>query len=420
MWILTGIAGRIAQRLGLHRDGEALGLPPFEVEIRRRLWWQVLFIDGFAEKLAGTGGNVLYGDTKPPSNLNDSDLFQGMKELPKEHEGATEMMFFLIRCNVGEFLKRQSKSASNFDGVWNKLTTPLMSVAAKDKAIDELDALFQRKFIQYCDLSIPWHFLCKYLARTIIFMMKFMARSPEQYGPGSTAVMPQSEKDKLFDLAIQMMDFQSNGYTMKEMQGFLWHANLHFQWKAFIYVISELRYRADRPEADSAWKLIETVYSYHPNLVKEVSKRALPVAVGNLTLKAWDAYLAARGMPERGEPYFIQVLRARQPKRAGTSMSSSSPQPNASIQLPETPPTFGSPSNMPTENSSQQLDPLESFQWDSNLTASLDETRVPGLTPLDADQMNWSAWDNLLADFQMNNSEDGFTGDGQNFGFGPQ
>nr|POF22348.1 transcription factor vrtr1 [Quercus suber] len=38
-WILTGIAVRMGQRIGLHRDGEDLGLDPFDVQMRRRLFW---------------------------------------------------------------------------------------------------------------------------------------------------------------------------------------------------------------------------------------------------------------------------------------------------------------------------------------------------------------------------------------------
>lgn len=38
-WILTGIAARIGQRIGLHRDGEKLGLPPFDVEMRPWLFY---------------------------------------------------------------------------------------------------------------------------------------------------------------------------------------------------------------------------------------------------------------------------------------------------------------------------------------------------------------------------------------------
>ena len=39
VWSLTGVAVRIAQVIGLERDGETLGLPPFEAEMRRRVWW---------------------------------------------------------------------------------------------------------------------------------------------------------------------------------------------------------------------------------------------------------------------------------------------------------------------------------------------------------------------------------------------
>ena len=39
-WTLTGVALRIAQRLGLHRDGNEFGMRPFVAEMRRRLFWQ--------------------------------------------------------------------------------------------------------------------------------------------------------------------------------------------------------------------------------------------------------------------------------------------------------------------------------------------------------------------------------------------
>lgn len=45
IWTLTGLVVRIAQTLGIHRDGTHFDLPPFEVEMRRRLWWQVCILD---------------------------------------------------------------------------------------------------------------------------------------------------------------------------------------------------------------------------------------------------------------------------------------------------------------------------------------------------------------------------------------
>lgn len=45
IWTMTGLVVRIAQTLGIHRDGSHFGLAPFEIEMRRRLWWQVCVLD---------------------------------------------------------------------------------------------------------------------------------------------------------------------------------------------------------------------------------------------------------------------------------------------------------------------------------------------------------------------------------------
>ena len=41
VWTLTGLAIRIANSQGIHRDSAQFGLNPFDVEMRRRLWWQI-------------------------------------------------------------------------------------------------------------------------------------------------------------------------------------------------------------------------------------------------------------------------------------------------------------------------------------------------------------------------------------------
>jgi hypothetical protein len=406
IWIFSGVAGRIGQRIGLHRDGEILGLPPFEIEMRRRLWWQILFIEGSAEKLAGIGGNIFVGDTKPPSNLNDSDLIQGMKEMPKEHEGVTEMMHFRIRTHVGEFLQRITNTRSNFDGAWNKLSTATVALSVKDKAIDELDEMFKRKFLQFCDPSIPWHSMCIYLAKSIIFMLRFIAHSADQQT--SPQMDPsQSDADMLFNISVQVVHYMNIAYTTKEFQGFVWHVNMNFQWKAFIYLVSQLRYRFHGPEVENAWKQVQMIYEFHPDLANETYKRALPIAVGNLTLKAWDVFIANQGVPAEGEPYFIQALRTQKAKAKASKSSSYEPEPFAPrilTQLP-TAASLGDNCNFPSEGPMQTFDPLSSNQWASDFVAALKPPMImPEVPSFDLDSMGWSAWDNLVTDFQINDT----------------
>lgn len=66
IWTLTGLVVRIAQTLGIHRDGSHFDLPPFEIEMRRRLWWQVCILDARASEDHGCDPTIVEAqfDTK--------------------------------------------------------------------------------------------------------------------------------------------------------------------------------------------------------------------------------------------------------------------------------------------------------------------------------------------------------------------
>lgn len=59
IWTLTGLAVRVSQTLGIHRDGTHFKLSPFETEMRRRLWWQVCVLDARASEDHGCDPTVI-------------------------------------------------------------------------------------------------------------------------------------------------------------------------------------------------------------------------------------------------------------------------------------------------------------------------------------------------------------------------
>ena len=92
---LSGTAVHFGPRISLHRDGSFVGLSPSETEIRRRIWWRLLALDGQTAELCGAGLSVTFPhyNYKRPLNVNDSDLSPNMSALPTEHDGPTEMIF---------------------------------------------------------------------------------------------------------------------------------------------------------------------------------------------------------------------------------------------------------------------------------------------------------------------------------------
>ena len=104
-----------------------------------------------------------------------------MKELPASKEGITEMFFCTMRYQTIEMLRKVGTiQKANEDGTWS---TPSIAelIASKDKAIEGLEAVFQEKFIKYCDPSIPLQLLMIYMAKSVLLTMKIMAHHPRQY-----------------------------------------------------------------------------------------------------------------------------------------------------------------------------------------------------------------------------------------------
>jgi len=108
-WILAGTMVRVAVSVKLHRDGSRLlNLSPFEVEMRRRIWWQICFIDSRSEDLQVSGYKLSEAvfDTEVPVSLDDTNIELNMTEPAVETEGWTDMTIFLIHCKVWKLSRR--------------------------------------------------------------------------------------------------------------------------------------------------------------------------------------------------------------------------------------------------------------------------------------------------------------------------
>jgi hypothetical protein len=179
----------MGQRIGLATDGTHYGLLPFEVEMRRRLWWQIVHIDTRAAEVSGAGTALLNytWNTKIPSNFNDGDLFPDMRTVPPERPGLTELSYLRIRCEMAEYY-RKSRGA--------RVTDPL---PFKDKAIDEFEQRIEKEYLNYCDPSIPIHYMCIIMAKSGFCKLRIgmgHLQMMSNHSPSRT----QAEKDKLFEL----------------------------------------------------------------------------------------------------------------------------------------------------------------------------------------------------------------------------
>lgn len=441
--------------MGVHRDGKALGVPPFETEMRRRLWWQITILDFRSAELTGSGrlGDMSLSDTDVPTNVNDPDIWPGMKEAPVDKARPTELVACLLRCEFGRFWKEKllqkttGKSGDPVSDLTNEIANVRTSFALKDfspweastkerdRHIDELEQRLEEKFLRYCEPQIPIQFMASLIGRGAVASIRLMAHHPRRYKDESQ--MPESERALLWRLSTKLLEGDTFAHTTKSMKRFLWHTNVYFQWQALIYILSQLKTRATGEEVDKAWALVNDVYDNHSEFVIEW-KKPLHVAVGGLCLKAWDARIKGRQEAQQnGEfmlplqtPDYIEMLRQHKsmPKRRSvrtTSTSTVSPPPaqttpNGSFIIQQQrsntsqshePTPLQSEGSMMWEPGVEQgnfnfnavsTNPSAQFYYDPSMMNMENTVAAPGTANDMA--MNWTHWDYLLQDFEMNNT----------------
>jgi hypothetical protein len=234
-----------------------------------------------------------------------------MKTLPQEKKGATEMMFCSIKYEVAGAIRKAGVFAKDsISQVFNQNHDPRL-IGVKDKAIDELEKTLEEKYVRYCDASIPLHILIKYMAKSVILLMRLMAHHPRQYADKG-ASMPQSERDMLFELSMATLEIDGYAYTDKTIQGYVWHISQYFSYDGLIYLLGELSIRIKGESVDRAWRLVKNTYEHHVEMLGD-TKNPLYVAIGNLCLKAWrrreEAGIISQNGYDTTTPQFINRLR---------------------------------------------------------------------------------------------------------------
>ncbi|KAJ5193176.1 hypothetical protein N7449_009318 [Penicillium cf. viridicatum] len=171
-WSLTSLIYHIARTMGLHRDGTAFKLKPFETELRRCLWWQVCIIDSRSSEYHCNEPIAQHfsSDTKPPLHVNDVDLSPDMVEPPAERwDRATDIMLSLVRCEAmqtGRKLGLTKQKQLRQPGSSNtKIADDSEEPAKKCR---NLEASFRNKYLRICDSSVPFQFLSSAVARVIL------------------------------------------------------------------------------------------------------------------------------------------------------------------------------------------------------------------------------------------------------------
>ncbi|TLS28043.1 hypothetical protein PpBr36_01398 [Pyricularia pennisetigena] len=262
-WTMTGVAVRISQSIGLHRDPSNFpNLTPFEGEMRRRLFWYLALLDLRAAEDQGTDVAIhdLGYDTRRPLNINDDDFGPDSKELPPPREGETEMAFVLMSYEVQPYARRilllSSAAASMCPRAVNTLEE-------REKLLMEISGIAERILPRNgpapkMDISI----LAAMIVRVILSKMTILVYQTSLIGPHDASEdLSQERKDRLVLSAIEVFEYSHLVLHDPRVRRWRWVAHVFMQWQAVTFLLLAISTGPWSPISERGWSALGTMFS---------------------------------------------------------------------------------------------------------------------------------------------------------------
>ncbi|KAL8871718.1 MAG: hypothetical protein Q9174_002507 [Haloplaca sp. 1 TL-2023] len=146
---LVGTALRIAECMGLHRDGTEYGFGPVEIHVRRLIWYQICFLDIRTAESQGPRPHIRADefDTQFPLNVDDESLESSSPPMTSAQKW-TDMTLSLIRMECNEMCRT----------VWidrPRLEKKKISLTAVLGKIENFRKTIREKYLCLIDDSMP-------------------------------------------------------------------------------------------------------------------------------------------------------------------------------------------------------------------------------------------------------------------------
>lgn len=247
VWMMTGLVIRMAHALGLQRDGSHFPhLTPFEVEMRRRVWYALCALDVRASEDQGTDLSIASDsyDTKLPLNINDGDIEPETKVMPQERQGLTDitiaLAFFVVSDDSRRMMApRGAEEAPSLDEQVRMLNT--------------FYAKLEQRYLQYATESGNIaYWVAVTVTRLVVSKMTLIIYLPALFSSPSEHFSDEI-RDKLLVAAIEVAEYNHALNAEQDCRQWRWIYQTYTHWYAIVYLLIETSRREWKPTVERAW-----------------------------------------------------------------------------------------------------------------------------------------------------------------------
>ena len=289
IWTLVASAVRIGQSLGLDSD-ERRFRTPFEMEIRRRVWYSIGILDMQAAFDGGShsviANNGVLG--RPPLNIDDAVLsLASSQSLLVEQPGLTDMSYSCMMHDALICMRKLTHVPTDSEGQPVKIR---QEWANRSKIVKDWEQRVHDRYLQYCDSTQIFQQFMKFVGQDMIVTMRLLERRP-MHRLFSTGPPPADEFNVL-ELATDVVERSFLKFTNPAFAPWSWFTWV--KWYVLAIMLAELCGHGVGPLIDRAWKVAEEAFPMFADLVID---DVLWKSVGKLMRKARSTKVAPRGSP---------------------------------------------------------------------------------------------------------------------------
>lgn len=247
VWMMVGLVIRMAQSLGLHRDGSHFQhLSPYDVEIRRRAWWTICMLDVRASEDQGTEYTIPMGsfDTRIPLNINDADIGPETKETPTEQQAMTDMTFAVDVFKICDVTRRMMSPG-------NKENAP--SLQEQIRLVNELYTTIEEGYLQYSaevpSIAVWVGVTCVRLTMSKMTLMIYLP----VLGTSTSDAQSAEIRDRLLVSAVEVAEYNHALNAEQACRHWRWMFQTYTHWHAVVLLLMEVARRPLSPLVERAW-----------------------------------------------------------------------------------------------------------------------------------------------------------------------
>ncbi|KAJ0121663.1 fungal specific transcription factor domain-containing protein [Diaporthe amygdali] len=283
--VLVGAAVRMAECMGLHRDGsKAYNLNALDTHVRRLIWHQLCFLDIRTCEAQGPKPAIRREDydTWLPDNCEEDQLTNSTRQ-PAVSDCWTTTLFSLIRFEVNEMMRI----------IWadrRKLEARKITLTQVLTKIENFRKRMLENYNHFLDERVPIQRYSKLVMHLLMYRLHVMILHP--YYANTANPMPQRLRSVLIMSCITIIEIAIQLDTSPAFQSWRWYSGAYQQYQASLILATEMFYYPNHQEANRIWMCLDYVFDLDCHLPNEEKGRQILTEI----MSKMGAYMSMRKM----------------------------------------------------------------------------------------------------------------------------